>query len=499
MVKQLTMKRYVTLIIFMLTAVCAMAQQTSGSIQAQVDAITDDPAFSQAVIGICARTLDGKEIAGINKDMMMLPASNMKLISTGAALHTLGPDWRFETNIGYDGTIEDGVLHGNLYIIGGGDPTLGSKDSIAVAIDRTFAQWEALIRAEGIRRIEGHIVGDGRWFEGMAEEPTWLMNDAGTYYGTGTTGLMFYENMMSFSVSAGPKIGDSVNIKPYYPETPWMEFRYNCTTGAEGTGDLLYMYGSDLAPVAEIRGTFGVDRAAKRLDCSNKFPELTCAYYFYSYLKKKGIMCLEGPADMKAEPVADPAALEDINIIGTTYSPTLDRVVFETNHASNNVYAETLLRTLGKELLDNASYESSYVALADVLKNLGVDPSAGAQIQDGSGLSRQNYVSADFFCRFLTAMADSPAYETYLRSLPSPGSNGTLQNNMQGQSTSLKNRIKVKSGSMNGVRCYSGYILPSTAEGQTIVFSIMTNNCTSPTWKVRPLLDKIMAAIAAAN
>jgi D-alanyl-D-alanine carboxypeptidase/D-alanyl-D-alanine-endopeptidase (penicillin-binding protein 4) len=493
------MRRTITFIIFLLTSAYIQAQQTEGNIQAQIEAITDDPAFSQAVIGVCARTIDGRELADINAEMMMLPASNMKLISTGAALHTLGPDWKFETNIGYDGTIEDGTLHGDIYIVGGGDPTLGSKDSIAVSLDRTFAQWEAFIRAEGITRIEGHIIGDGRWFEGMAEEPTWLMNDAGTYYGTGTTGLMFYENMMSFSVSAGSQVGAPVNIKPYYPETPWMEYRYNCSTGTEGTGDLLYMFGSDLAPVAEIRGTFAVDRAAKRLDCSNKFPELTCAYYFYKYLKDRGILCMEGPADMKAEPIDGPAAFEDINIIGTTFSPALDRVVFETNHASNNVYAETLLRTLGKELMDNASYESSYKALDEVLKDLGVDASKGAQIQDGSGLSRQNYVSADFFCRFLTAMADSPAYADYLRSLPSPGGNGTLQYNMSGQNAALRNRIKAKSGSMNGVRCYSGYILPSKADGQTIVFSIMTNNCTSPTWQVRPLLDKIMIALAGSN
>ena len=96
-------------------------------------------------------------------------------------------------------------------------------------------------------------------------------------------------------------------------------------------------------------------------------------------------------------------------------------------------------------------------------------------------------------------MTASPAYDTYLKSLPSPGGNGTLQYNMSGQSTALKNRIKVKSGSMNGVRCYSGYITPSTSEGETIVFSIMTNNCTSPTWKVRPLLDKIMIILAGCN
>ena len=146
------MRRTITFIIFLLTSAYIHAQQTEGSIQTQIEAITDDPAFSQAVIGVCARTIDGRELADINAEMMMLPASNMKLISTGAALHTLGPDWKFETNIGYEGTIEDGTLHGDIYIVGGGDPTLGSKDSIAVSLERTFAQWEAFIRAEGITK-----------------------------------------------------------------------------------------------------------------------------------------------------------------------------------------------------------------------------------------------------------------------------------------------------------------------------------------------------------
>jgi D-alanyl-D-alanine carboxypeptidase/D-alanyl-D-alanine-endopeptidase (penicillin-binding protein 4) len=126
----------------------------------------------------------------------------------------------------------------------------------------------------------------------MMEHPAWLLEDIGTYYGAGTTGLMFYENMQSFRVSAGAEIGDSINIEPSYPEVPWMEFRYNCTTAEAGTGDQLFMFTSDLAPVAEIRGTFGVDRAAKRLDCSNKFPEYTCAYYFKEFLKSTMIQTL---------------------------------------------------------------------------------------------------------------------------------------------------------------------------------------------------------------
>ena len=490
------MKRIIS-IILLLAAVSLHAQQPAESLQTKVEGILSDPAMEQALVGVCVRGADGSTLADVNAGKMLLPASNMKLITTGAALHAFGSEKQFETSLGYDGEIEDGVLRGDLYIIGGGDPTLASKDSIAVALETVFAQWEAIIRSAGIKRIEGYVIGDGRWFDDpMAEEPSWQLNDAGTYYGTGTTGLMFYENMQSFAVSAGAQVGDPVNIRPSYPEAPWMEFVYNCTTGEKGTGDQLYLYATDLAPVAQMRGTFGVDRAAKRLDCANKFPEYTCAYYFCNYLNDKGITCTGGPLDLKMS-VAPGAS--SLTLLGSTFSPTLDRIVFETNHASNNLYAETLLRSLGKELRTSACYDSSYVALNDVLADLAVDVEAGARVKDGSGLSRQNYISPDFICRFLDAMTDSHEYEAFLNSLPFPGGNGTLQTNMKGQPEQLRRRIRVKSGSMNGVRCYSGYILPSASEGETLVVSIMTNNCTAPTWKVRSILDKVMAAIASEN
>ena len=190
----------------------------------------------------------------------------------------------------------------------------------------------------------------------------------------------------------------------------------------------------------------------------------------------------------------------EMTVIGTTYSPALSRIAFETNHASNNLFAETLLRSLGREITGSACYDSCYVAAYDIMKELKINTSKGVDIQDGSGLSRQNYVSADFFCRFLLGMMGSPHFETYAASLPSPGKEGTLLYNMKSYPSSMKDRILVKSGSMNGVRCYSGYIIPTEgAKEETIIFSIMVNNCTSPTWKVRPLLDKIMGALAGLN
>lgn len=485
--------------IFCIAAICGSNAMQAQTLQQSINAIVGDKALAEATIGICARTGDGRILADIDADNTIIPASNMKLISTGTALHRLGPGHRFETRIGHDGQISSGVLKGNLYIVGGGDPTTCSKDSIAIPQAELFSSWERIIRDAGIKRIEGYIVGDGRYFDGMPEHPSWQWSDIGTYYGSGPTGLMFYENTQSFKASAGKNIGDPVNIAPSYPETPWMEFRYNCTTGEAGTGDQLYMYASDLSAIAEIRGTFGVDRADKRVDCTNKFPEYTLASYFADYLKGRGITS-DGPADFRLCTGLSAARPEDIRILGSTSSPTLDRIVFETNHASNNLYAETLGKALGKAITGSACYDSTYIAVGTVLKDLGVDITYGFKAADGSGLSRKNYVSPDFFCRFLTAMMASPHFEDFIYSLPSPGSNGTLANNMKNSPAEMKARIKVKSGSMEGVRCYSGYIIPSEGcKDETIVFSIMVNNCTAPSRKVRQLLDKIIATLAASN
>ena len=133
------------------------------------------------------------------------------------------------------------------------------------------------------------------------------------------------------------------------------------------------------------------------------------------------------------------------------------------------------------------------------MKELEVDMK-GADIQDGSGLSRQNYVSAEFFCRFLEGMMSSPNFEAYAASLPSPGKPGTLSYNMKSYPESVRDRILVKSGSMNGVRCYSGYVIPTEGcKEDSIIFSILVNNSTAPTWRLRPLLDKIMGTLAECN
>ncbi|MCD8206911.1 MAG: D-alanyl-D-alanine carboxypeptidase [Bacteroidales bacterium] len=474
--------------------------------------------FDGASVSVLAVTVSGDTLLCADASRQCLSASNIKLITTGLALHALGSDYHFATSLGYDGFIEDGILHGDLYIIGGGDPTLGSDNPIAEPLDTLFSQWADLVREAGITAIDGYVIGDGRAISGMMEEGSWQLDDCGTYYGTGVCGLNFYENRLDFRVSAGAEEGRPLNISPIYPVMPWMTYSYACTTGAADSGNTLYYYTSNFAPFGEMRGTFAVNRGGKVEMAANKFPEYTVASYFVDFLRTAGIDCTYGPADLgyvfhprggsdyshsetstpqdgMVEPsiyekfVASPQ--EELTIIGTAFSPELGKIVEVTNHDSNNMYAETLFRTIGRELGGKGTYEVAENVETELLEGLGVTD-GNAVLIDGSGLSRKSHVSAAFLCSFLKAMTSSPAYIDFLASLPSPGTEGTLKSVMSSAPAATKQRIRMKSGSMDGIRCYSGYILPAGTTDDTIIFSILINNFSCPSTAIRRKIESII-------
>ena len=480
--------------------------------------------FEGASVSMLAINGAGDTLLCHDSGRLLIPASNMKLVTTALALHSLGGDYRYETRIGYCGTISDGILEGDLYIIGGGDPTLGSRNRIAIPTDTLFAQWERLLRQAGISGIHGCIIGDGRFFSGMDEHPTWELCDAGTYYGTGASGLNFYENVQDFKVSAGAAPGDPVCIKSDYPESPWMEIMNSAVTGKAGTGNTLYFYPGGFAPVGEMRGTFAVDRKPKTESAANKFPEYTLAWYFTKYLSECGMECTGGPADLgpvfrpdRNSPVRSgmnetdgtgrhaglqgygdwaPAVQDSLKILGGTLSPTLAEIARVTNTDSNNLYAETLFKTLGKEYCGNGCYDSAAVAVRGLLEEIGAGDRR-LRIRDGSGLSREDLLDAGFICTLLERMMVSPAFEDFFGSLPYPGGEGTLEYYMTTVPAETRQRIRMKSGSMGGVRCFSGYITPVTgAKEDAVIFSLMVNGFTAPLHRVQNHLFRIIEALA---
>ena len=469
------------------------------TLQQKVDqAVTAEP-LKGAVVGIMVQDMSGHVVAQREAGRRMVPASNLKLITTGTALHALGPDFRFETSLGYTGEIDaDGTLHGDVYIVGGGDPTIGVIDTVAVKPDALFWRWKSLLKDAGISRIDGRIIGDGRAYEGHLENQSWSYDDTGTYYGAGCNALSFYENAIDYAVSAGVE-GEPVKVTQRYPDTPWMHFGNLTSTGPKGTGNSLYLYTTDLAPYAEMRGTFAVDRKQKLEHFANKYGALTCAYYFWQNLRSTGWTVSGGYADIDRGGYvrgrdfvpADKAGTP--KLVGKSESPVLSRIVRQTNVLSDNFYAEAIFRQMGEKATGIAVYDSCRVAVADVLEDLVPGGLEGLRLEDGSGLSRLNTVSPAFLASFLRSMIRSRGFNAFLASLPKPGE-GTVATLLPKLPAEKKARVRVKSGSMDGVLCYSGYILDESGNPK-FVFSLMVNGATAKTAVLRDTLGTLIEGL----
>lgn len=479
-------------ILMMMWALCTTALlQAQTPLETYIGRCAEKAPLKGALLGVSVKDMSGKSVAAYNASTRMVPASNLKLVTTGTALHAFGPAHRFSTAIGYTGTITDGTLEGDVYILGGGDPSLGAKDTLALKADALFWKWKTLLRDAGIQRIHGRIVGDGNAYEGMLEQASWNYDDVGTYYGAGMSALSFYENAVDYRV--GPaQAGEPVQLTQLYPETPWMHLGNLSVTSPAGTPNTLYMYTTDLAPYGELRGAYPLERRPKTEHFANKFGDLTCAYYFWKNLRDTGWEVtggyartdrygfLQGPDFVPADKAGVPVR------IGATESAPLADLSKRTNWDSDNFYAEALFRAMGESATGHTGPDSCLVAVRDVLQDLGL-PFDGISQADGCGLSRKNLVSADWMTRYLLSMTRSPAFGAFLESLPQPGQ-GTLS------MIRLQNgeRIRCKSGSMEGVLCYSGYILDSAGK-PLYAFSILTNGITVPLSELRPVLSGILA------
>lgn len=452
-----------------------------------------DSLLINAVVGILAVDESGRQIAAWNPDMPLLTASTMKTITTGLGYEVLGPDYRFSTRVAYDGRIENGVLHGNLYIVGGADPTLGSRDTIATPIDTVFKAWASAVKKAGIRRINGRIVGDDRIYEEESIPSSWSYGNIGYDYGSGTSGLSFCENLTYFEVEAGAFVGDPVRITPVGPYSPYMTYINEVTTGEKGDGDNTEYFASSITPIGKFVGTYGIDAKPSTLVQSNKYGPATCASEFAAYLQKNGIGC-KGVTDVRqmAYDYAVPAQ-KDLKYIAETFSPELRRIVKVTNTISNNFFAETIFKMVGKTLLErktgkecmNVSYSQARRIIKEYLQDRGVSTYGYTQ-DDGSGLSRQNYVSPRFFTNFYKMMATSPDFKEYKETFPGPGRPGTLENVLRKADPEIKKTIYAKSGSLSSVRCYAGYV---DSKRGLIRFAILVNNYDCPTSKVQPKIE----------
>ncbi len=415
--------------------------------------------LEHSVWGILAVNFKGDTLAQLNQGRCMVPASNMKLITTAGAYLKLGRGYTFKTQLATDGEIRDTTLFGNLYVIGGGDPLIGNLFTYLPKEDIPFGKWRKVLEDKGIRRIEGDIVGDGSYFSGERRHTDWSTEDERSKDGVVPAGLTWRG-----------KMGDSIPDGPLAAATHFR--RWLQDNGIAVSGRALERHAS----ACPTEGGTEPERAMS--------------------------VAREPQGTLGAEPLNNEDGQARLTILGIAQSASLNHIATIANHQSDNFCAETLLKAIGKANNGSDDYDTATAALHRALSPIGLaGPSAGMRFADGSGLSRKNYVSPEFLVRLLTGMAKTGVYKDYLGSLPRPGrKDGTLQTRLPKAPAAVKNRIYMKSGSMNGVRCFSGYILPSDGDTRkTIAFSIMVNNFVGKQSELAPVLDNLILELANEN
>jgi D-alanyl-D-alanine carboxypeptidase/D-alanyl-D-alanine-endopeptidase (penicillin-binding protein 4) len=405
--------------------------------------------FAMAVRDVEADTL----LYAFDENRRLSPASVMKTLTTATALELLGAGHRFRTTLSTDGEIRNDTLFGNLYITGGGDPTIGSAYLSAEKtkeLPTDFAdEWLAAVRRTGLQAIAGAIIADERG-QGRGVSPKWLLEDVGSYYGAGSYGLNVFDNAYTLYLETG-EAGECPALKSCHPEMPSVCF-HNELLAVADSETAAFITGMPLSNDRYLTGTVPRRKTDYPLSGDIPDPPLFLAGYFTERLCDAGISVALPPACLRSSPADSLTPSRPRQTLLATFSPPLGRIIRITNEYSHNLYADALLKALGTP---SGSYERGIETLTGCWKERGLDLTP-LVMYDGNGLATSDKLSAGLVVGLLTYMSHAAEAETYLNSLPLAGKEGTVKNFLKG--THLEGAVRLKSGSMTAVRCYAGYV-----------------------------------------
>ncbi len=461
-------------IAFIFASLSVLAQN---SIQQAVDQFAASESMKHASIGFYAIDLEtGKVVAEYDPNRTMPTASTAKLFATATAIEILGPSYQPITRVYSKGTIDtSGNLSGDLWIRGGGDPTLGSKYFTKKETRAAFLEsWANDLAKAGIKRISGDIIVDASEFGYEGAPDGWNWVDMGNYYGAGPSGLTIFDNLIEYDFRTG-SAGTKSKIKSISPEVPSLSLQNYVMSSTRG-GDNAYIYGAPYSFDRFATGTLPQNRSSFVVKGSLPDPELQFGYELEKILTAKGI-AIGGDINTgrslgltgKSAPYAE------MNLLITHKGKSIQSIANKTNERSINLFAEHLMCLSGHKKYGNGSTKSG-IRAANSLWATKFDIN-GMQLNDGSGLSRTNAISAKHFVGLLKAMYGSKNKEVFMNSLPVAGKSGTMRNICKGQAAD--GRMMAKSGSMTRIRSYAGYVKSSS--GKTYAYAFIVNNHTCST------------------
>lgn len=444
----------------------------------QVETFQGGPAARFGTVALSVRRVrDGEELVGYNARQSLPSASTLKLITTATALSVLGPDYTYNTTLEYDGTIGDSVLTGNLYVRGSGDPSLGSwRYPNYYDLPALLKSWSDAVRAAGIKRIDGSVVGDASLYSDLTTPDTWPFGDLGNYYGASLSALNINENLYRVFFRTGKAVGASAGVLRTDPLVPYLTFRNTVTTDAANTGDQVNIYGTPFMNQQWLTGKVPIGEPANEFSVKGALPDPA---YFTAYALQ--VQLVQNNITISNPPVSVGGGLSTTIVSGgkrimlTQHkSPTLVELVQQTNFQSINLYAEAMLRTAALSLNKTVhSTDSSLDALMTFWQKKGVNLD-GFRIRDGSGLSAVGALTADNMTSILSTMGREKVFPQFYETIPIVGQTGTVRSLARG--TAAAGKIRAKSGSIEGVRAYAGYF--TAGDGELMSFCLLVNKFT---------------------
>lgn len=440
------------------------------------------PGVARGLWGIAVQSLTtGQRLVEVNPDALLVPGSISKLLSVATAVDAVGWDYQFETTLRATGPIVDGTLRGDLIVVGSGDPSMGGRagDNLSVWIDA--------LKAHGVRRIEGRVIGDDDDIEDARPQLAWAWDDLGYTSGALFGALNLGENVMVVTVvpSSGEGDATTLSVEPTFTDRPLVN---RSTTGARGSRLLLWPEQRPGETALTIAGAIPAGAAPARLTIAVGNPTAWLAGVLRRRLALDGIEVTGGAFDI--DDAAPKPSRETSTVLYRYRSHPLSELTRPLLKDSVNLYGESLLR-LNAPADALRTNDAALAGMRARLDAWGIAPDAH-QIVDGSGLSRRSVISADAVLGLLRHLYDPTGASPLMSALPIAGVDGSLQNRMKG--TPAAGSVRAKTGTMSNVRTLAGYV--TTRDRETLAFVVMVNNFEGPGSAALDAIDAIAVQLA---
>ena len=468
--------------------IASPSTSTLQALQRRVNSALAEPSLAGGTWGLEVRSLrSGETLVDVGSHRLLMPASTLKAITLAVAADRLGWDFTFGTRLQAKGTIANGELSGDLIVVGTGDPSFDDWDGAA---SQVFQSWAEELKEHGVTSVTGRIIGDDHAFAENGYGRGWMWDDMADGYSAPASGLHFNQGVAQMLVAPGSSVGApaTLSIEPAY--APLSLVGHVRTERASAPTAV------SVEPVARsaavmVKGSIAVDSQRETRSVAIANPTQYFVNAVRAGLLANGID-VRGSAvdvdDISDAPAPDVASIE----VATHRSAPLPALGETMMRLSQNLYAESLLLTVGSHRGGSGTAEAGIATISDVLASWGVAPTE-VLMADGSGLSRYDLVTADAVVSILAhVFAEDRLRDSFIATLPVAGRPGMLSSRMRG--TAAEANVRAKTGSFTNARAIAGFV--QSADGEPLVFSIMANNYGVPPAAVDRVADAILVALA---